>query len=634
MASLKAMLGMFPKTSQYEADRIALQEEYDAFRQFAESQELKEYLELKDKVNSSEFVQRKNQIRSQKFSDTEEYRKEREYLQLKKAKDIKLYFKTKASGSYKNYLEVEGSEELKEFENLSEFLKSPDFLKIKEYSAQSPRKKFEQSELFNTLKQYEEQKNSSRIRNYYKFKKLRGYHYFKEAENSRQLEEYRELEKFAGSDEYFKARNTLSKSDFKRSDEFAKYQQFRTLSKAKEIKNYLKLLDSPYYNDFDEIRNSKELEAFKELEKYIQSVEFKNEKQKIEKQKFEDTEEYLIEKEFNRLKQTGKFQQYFKFKKSKEFANMNQLENSERLQHYEELGVFVQSEAFKKVKDFMALPAAKKYETSDEYALEQRYLTLEKSEKITTYFKQLKSDKFSELKKWELTFEEDFTANKLDRKKWITRYFWGNALLKESYALSHEKHFFTDGDNLEFDDTALRIVTRKEKATGKAWNPTVGFFPKEFNYTSGLISTGNSFRQRYGTFEAKIRLSSSYPVNHAFWMISEKIVPHIDIMKADKKLSMNAYWGNPDEKNGIRKKISNLKRARFTNDYFIYSLEWLENTLTWKINGVTVATSTTGIPREPMYLLLSSGLYKDTNGTTLPAELAIDWVRCYQKKAE
>ena len=634
MASLKAMLGMFPKTSQYEAGRIALQNEYDVFRAFAESDELKEYLELKDKVNSAEFAQRKKQIQSQKFGDTEEYRKEREYLQLKKAKDIKLYFKTKSSGSYKNYMEVEGSEDLKEYENLSEFLKSPDYLKIKEYSAQSPRKKFEQSELFNTLKQFEEQKNSVRIKNYYKFKKLRGYHYFKETENSKQLAEYRELEKFAGSDEFYKAKNTLSKSDFKRSGEFAKFQQFKTLGKSKGIKNYLKLLDSPYFNDFDEFRDSQEREAFKELEKYIQSVEFKNEKQKIEKQKFEDTEEYLIEKEYNRLKQTGKFQQYFKFKKSKEFTNLNQLENSDRLKHYTELEKFVQSDEFKKVKDYMALSAAKKYELSEEYALEQRFLTLDKSEKITTYFKQLKSDKFNELKKWELTFEEEFAANKLDRKKWITRYFWGDALLKESYALSDEKHFFTDGNNLEFDDSAVRIVTRKEKATGKTWDPSVGFFPKEFNYTSGLISTGNSFRQRYGIFEAKIRLSSSYPVNHAFWMISEKIVPHIDIMKADKKLSMNAYWGNPGEKNGIHRKISNLKRSRFAGDYFIYTLEWQENKLTWKINGLTVATSVTGVPHEPMYLLLSSGLYKDTNGTTLPAELAIDWVRCYQKKSE
>ncbi len=31
-----------------------------------------------------------------------------------------------------------------------------------------------------------------------------------------------------------------------------------------------------------------------------------------------------------------------------------------------------------------------------------------------------------------------------------------------------------------------------------------------------------------------------------------------------------------------------------------------------------------------MYINISSSLYKDVNGSVLPAEVEVDWVRCYQ----
>jgi len=54
--------------------------------------------------------------------------------------------------------------------------------------------------------------------------------------------------------------------------------------------------------------------------------------------------------------------------------------------------------------------------------------------------------------------------------------------------------------------------------------------------------------------------------------------------------------------------------------------------LRWKINGVTIASSSQGVPQEPMYLILSSGLYKEIKGNNLPASMEVDWVRCYKRK--
>jgi beta-glucanase (GH16 family) len=130
-------------------------------------------------------------------------------------------------------------------------------------------------------------------------------------------------------------------------------------------------------------------------------------------------------------------------------------------------------------------------------------------------------------------------------------------------------------------------------------------------------------------FEAKIRFSRSYPVNHAFWMVSDQILPHIDVTKYNKKMNFGNFWKTGGK--NIGKKYASAGAGKYTSDFFIYSLEWSKQKLVWKINGVPVMASGEGVPETPMYLNFSSGLYQDTNGSVLPATLEVDWVRCYQR---
>ena len=77
MASLKVLLGLFPKTADIEATRAALEKEYNDFLVFKKSKELAEYTELDGIIHTAEFDQRKKQIISQKYAGTDEYRKEK-----------------------------------------------------------------------------------------------------------------------------------------------------------------------------------------------------------------------------------------------------------------------------------------------------------------------------------------------------------------------------------------------------------------------------------------------------------------------------------------------------------------------------------------------------------------------------
>ena len=63
-------------------------------------------------------------------------------------------------------------------------------------------------------------------------------------------------------------------------------------------------------------------------------------------------------------------------------------------------------------------------------------------------------------------------------------------------------------------------------------------------------------------------------------------------------------------------------------DFFIYTIDWDANKISWKINGYEVASTSNNI-NEPLFFMLSAGLNKDADN--LPAAMQVDWVRCDEK---
>jgi beta-glucanase (GH16 family) len=627
MVSLKVLFGLVPKTAEYEASMDALKKEYQDLISFSQSKELADYLDLEKTVHSSDFELKKKQIQQQKFADTPEFRMEKEYLAQKKSKEIKQYYAVKDSVALKEYLDTDDSESIARYNLLDKYVQSPEFAEIKKSMEQSAAQKFHSSELYKTYVQYQELFKSARISGYYKMIRSKYFAGYRALVNTQRLMDFELLEKIVHSVDFETRKNSMSKADYKKTEDHAKLITYGKLKNARDIKNYQRFTKLPGFSLFSEMDGSKELKNFEKLQKEITGPDFQNEKKKIERQRFADTDAYRKLQEFNQLKKSEKIRKYFSFGASKLYTNYKRLNGSDTIARFEELEKNIASEAFRKVKEYMLLPGSKKYELSDEFKLEQQYTGLHHSEKFQWYFKIRNSKKFDEIKQWDLTFSDDFSSG-IDSKKWILRYFWGDAVLNDTYALADEKHLFTDGKNLEVANGKLKIITKKERIKGKAWNPQMGFFTKEFDYTSGLISSGKSFRQQYGLFEAKIRFNRSYPVNHAFWMVSEQMLPHIDVIKCSKKMNFGNFWSSGG--NHISKKSASTGSGKYTSDFFIYSLEWSKQKLIWKINGVQVMASGNGVPEAPMYINFNSGLYQDADGSVLPASMEIDWVRCYQ----
>lgn len=386
------------------------------------------------------------------------------------------------------------------------------------------------------------------------------------------------------------------------------------------------------FKDFKSFSTSDELEHFVELEQLVTSPDFKEVVKTIKAQKFKDTEEYAREREYRQLKKSAQVKKYLKAKQSSDEEALSELGSSEEVVRYNELEDFVNSDEFKERKEYMALSPKKKYEQSDEYKAEQEYLQLKKSEKIVWYQKLKGSHKFDKLKRWKKTFEDDFNADTLNEKKWITRYMYGDKFLNDSYVNQGNQQCFTDGKNIEINNSVLSIITRREDAQGKVWTPDFGFLLKDFQYTSDVINTSKSFKQLYGVFKAKVRISASHPVMHAFWMLADRAVPHINIFKSNKsKLFLGNYWGGDDGRGKPSKGISKMGAGRFTKDFFIYTLEWGPSKLVWKINDLVVYSQSQGVPSKPMYIAFASLLESEINNSVLPASLDIDWVRCYKE---
>jgi hypothetical protein len=450
---------------------------------------------------------------------------------------------------------------------------------------------------------------------------------FKEIDGSSKILDFEALENFIESPA-FREKQKMKPITFKDTDEYRKFDEYKALKKDPEIRAFLKppKKSRPFFRRGKkksepkiEIPKTKSILRFEELDKLVKSSEFLA-KKNMKPITFKDSEEYKKLNEYKRLKGNIEIKEFYKFKSSKAYANFLDTDDSSRLKRYQELKEYVVTQEFKQKKEYLL--DKKRFEKTEMFQEIQEYKKLKKSEDIIWYFKIKDSDKFDILKSRELTFNDEFEGEKLDTKKWLTNYYWGEKLLKDRYSVESDLQAYTEKENFEVRNSILRISTKPQRISGKVWSAGKGFSTKEFSYTSGLINSGSSFRQKYGVFSAKIKLGNPL-AKSAFWILADKITPHINICRT----SAGKVWFDYFSARGNTSKTS--VGSRYSNDYFIYTLEWTSDKLIWKINNTKVYTQTSDIPQDPMYVVLAGGLDKPINGMT---SMEIDWVRVYKVK--
>ena len=450
---------------------------------------------------------------------------------------------------------------------------------------------------------------------------------FIEYNDSNIYSRYKELDKIVHTGDFEKRVEKLKNEKFQDTEAYHKYKNFLRLKNSKDIKTFLNFIYSGKEKQLNEFLIAPNYLEYIELEQTVNSIEF----QKARRQKgFKKTDDYIQLKEYKNRKRSTEVKFVTKTLNSNSYQTYNSVKDSSRLEEYTRLEAYVNSDEFKELKAF--LEDKKRFYKSEEYKLLHEYEEIKKSEDQVWFEKTKNQYPFDDIDKWELTFSDDFDQKGIDSSKWMKGYYWGKALMNENYALLNEKQIFSD-NNVTTRDSLVIINTKNEKSTGKVWDPEHGFAMTEFNYTSGLINSGQSFRQQYGKFEVKAKLKTAKNVNHAFWMLSEKMTPQITILKTGLKNNKSFEAGTVIQKdNQIQNILNTVKGTSFSSDFHVFTLVWNKDKLVWKINGVQVHEQTNGIPNQPMYLIFSTHLNDNVNGNTLPSFLEIDWIRCYKLK--
>lgn len=434
---------------------------------------------------------------------------------------------------------------------------------------------------------------------------------------SEKLAAYNKLDKLVNSSEFIQKKKEIESLQYKTSEEYSREKEFLAMQKSKDIVLYYRTMAGPVLKKFQSLDGSDKIKGYESLEKEIKSLEFR---EKMKVKKFRETDDFKKLEEYKRLKKSSEIREYYKFKKSKEYANFLNIDGSTRLARFNDLKEYLATPEFKKQKEYLL--DKKRFEKNEMFGQLQEYGKLKKDADIIWYFKTKDSNKFDILKQRELTFSDEFDGDNLDTRKWLTNYYWGDKLLKNRYSVDPDIQAFTEKENFELRNSTLKIHIKPQKVTGTSWTTDKGFIKKDFSYTSGIITSGNSFRQKYGIFSAKIKLGDANTKN-AFWMLADKITPHLDICRAAK----GKVWFDYFSGNGNNPKTS--LGSKYSKDFYIYTLEWTPDKLVWKINNEVVLTQTSNVPQEPMYVSLAGALDKPISGMT---SMEVDWIRVYQPK--
>lgn len=227
-----------------------------------------------------------------------------------------------------------------------------------------------------------------------------------------------------------------------------------------------------------------------------------------------------------------------------------------------------------------------------------------------------------------LSFSDEFDGRRLDTTKWMTHYYWGDSKSESEYRFYSHEAFKLDKSCLTINvENKLNKWPFKDGLTSTNTD----------NITSGLIHTGEFFKQRYGRFEVRCQVPLTEGYIPAFWLIDpNSYPPEIDVMDfsegKNNEVAIGYTFGDdnsPKHFHKVKKILKNLKLSQWN----IYTLDWTPTCLIWYVNGYEVhRVSNIGIPQCPMYVALNMAISNINTNQKSPTSinLKMDWIRVYK----
>ena len=435
---------------------------------------------------------------------------------------------------------------------------------------------------------------------------------FLKVQKSEELKRFQVLDEQVNSPLFKQRRKEIEQLSYKDSEYYKAEKQYKTLLKTKKLQSFVLINASQELKGYEHVVQSSEYQEYLKLKVIVKSAAF---------DKKLHASEYAAYKE---ILKHPKVKAALKFEKLRRYREYVEMKESDLPAKFEQLNVFVHSDEFKAKRKYLL--DKNRYKTTEDYQMQEEYHRLKKNPDILKYKALLNDSYFNSMRKWQLVFEDDFEQGRLDETKWITRYYPGERFLNDTYGVGQDVHLFAP-DNITLQGSAATLTFRKESIIGKYWDQKLGVRERKYEYTSGLISSAAVFRQKYGRFEAKIKLNHA-PVTSCFWMIGNTDVPHVEIMKCQANgVSVGRVYRH---KTVMQSDFQSLKEVPLGDEYYIFTLEWTEEKMVWMVNDMVVKEVRENIPDEPMYIVLSLGAQEVPADKCLPVRMEIDWVRGYR----
>jgi beta-glucanase (GH16 family) len=210
---------------------------------------------------------------------------------------------------------------------------------------------------------------------------------------------------------------------------------------------------------------------------------------------------------------------------------------------------------------------------------------------------------------------------------------------------NHELEYYTDSTaNAALDGNGHLVITaRKENpANYSCWYGSC-------QYTSARLNTASTFTQRYGHFEASIKIPYGQGMWPAFWMLGNDIGT-VGWPQSGEIDTMENIGREPDTvhgtihgpgysgANGLGAAYTLPNGQHFSDAFHTFAVDWAPGSITFSVDGHAYETRTPAdtngnqwVFDHPFFLILNLAVGGDWPGspdgsTTFPQQMVVDYV--------
>jgi len=403
---------------------------------------------------------------------------------------------------------------------------------------------------------------------------------WREIEKSPELAEYLELKKTVESSAFQERKNELVNRKYKDTDEGRKMTTYERLSSTMRMKGYKYALDSETFQAFLKFQESEDFQKINSVKERLKSSELRM---------------------FNMIYRSAFYRNYTKVLNSPELKQLAVLEQE------------INTEDFQKRHALWA--DAKRWQHSEEYKTEQRYLELANSDDIKFFYAQ-REERIDWAELFRPAFEDDMSSS----KNWKPGYGYANPAMKDGHSRTSERQAYNGGKNTFFVDGRMDLETREESKKAVAWDEKKGFVEQVFDYTSDVMNTKDAFAQESGMFMAKVRTQG---IGHHFFGLStgKPNNPMVALYHYNGKNHQVGYV------NGSKTQMHDLTGV-LRSMYHVYTFRWTKNELIWYVNNLELLRLPNRLPKEKMFFIAQSWLPVSEKGGE--GKLKVQWARVYR----